>query len=535
MQNRVQSGLPQKGELSTRVASSALVVMLGLAGSILFGLIRQRVIAIRFGTSGALDAYTAANGIPELLFTMLAGGALAFAFIPIYTQLLKTASPASANRLFSQVVNTIFLLVLASGSLLAVLAPVLVTAPWGIGPNFPAELQQLTAELMRILLISTAIFAISSILTGALHAHQHFLLPALAPSMYSLGIILGAVLLSPRLGIIGLAWGAVLGAGLHLAIQLPGLWRFNIRWNPGLGWTDPTLRRVAILMAPRVVDLLMARASIDWINANLGSGLGEGRLSALRYAFQLMNTPWTLIGTAIGIAVFPTMAALAADQDIAAQRRALSGSLRAILVLALPAGAFLLVLGKPLIALLFQEGAFTAQSTDLVFFVLQFYVLALLSQSTLEVVVRAFAAQKDTLTPLLVSFLTTALNLLLAIHLSRPFQSGGLEHGGLALANGLAVAVEALIGLTILHFRWGGVSAGRILKDALRAVLAAGLMGASILAYQRLLNPSNLQLLVVGGSLGAVVYLVAAQLFGLREIRELPLAVLRGLVRRAAG
>ena len=162
-------------------------------------------------------------------------------------------------------------------------------------------------------------------------------------------------------------------------------------------------------------------------------------------------------------------------------------------------------------------------------------VLALLSQSTLEVVVRAFAAQKDTLTPLLVSFFTTALNLLLAIRLSRPFQSGGLEHGGLALANGLAVAVEALIGLTILHFRWGGVGAGRILRDALRAALAAGLMGAAILAYQRLLNPGNLQLLFVGGLLGALVYLVSAQLFGLREIRDLPLAVLRGLVRRATG
>lgn len=534
MQSQPQSDTSQAAAVSTQVASSALVVMLGLGASIVFGLIRQRVIAIRFGTSGALDAYTAANGIPELLFTMLAGGALAFAFIPIYTQRLKSASTDAANRLFSQVVNTIFLLILASGALLAAFAPFLVTAPWGIGPNFPADLQRLTADLMRILLISTAIFAISSILTGALHAHQHFLLPALAPSMYSFGIILGALLLSPRLGIFGLAWGAVVGAGLHLAIQLPGLWRFKIRWNPVLGWTDPTLHRVAVLMAPRVVDLLMARASIDWINANLGSGLGEGRLAALRYAFQLMNTPWTLIGTAIGIAIFPTMAALAADEDIGAQRRALSGSLRAILALALPAGMVLLVLGKPLIALLFQEGAFTSRSTDLVYFALQFYVVALLSQSALEVVVRSFAAQKDTLTPLLVSFFTTALNLLLAIRLSRPLQSGGLEHGGLALANGLAVGIEALIGLTILHVRWGGVDARRILTDALRAALAAAVMGAAIYAYRRLFAPGALALLLVGGSLGGLVYFLAAQLFGLREIRELPLAVLRGLLHRGS-
>ena len=522
---------PPKASMVGRVASSTLIVMGGLSASMVVGLFRQRIIAGKFGTSAALDAYTAANGIPELLFTMLAGGALAFAFIPVYTEFLSKGDTRSSNKLASQVMNNIFILATLFSLLLALIAPTLVRAPWGIGPHFSPEIQDLTAQSMRVLFLSTIIFAISSILTGTLHAHQHFLLPAIAPSMYSGGIIIGAVAFVPSLGIFGLAWGAVLGALLHLMVQLPAIIRYGVRWHPTLGWRNPALRVVAVLMAPRVVDLLMARASIDWINANLGSGLGEGRVSSLRYAFQVMNTPWTLIGTAIGIAVFPTMAAMATQRDIKAQRKALSGALRAILTLALPAAVLLIVLGRPVIGVLFEGGEFTVQSTELVYFALQFYAITMISQSVLEVVVRAFAAQKDTLTPLLVSFLTTALNIVLAIWLSRPLADGGLEHGGLALANGLAVGVESLIGLTILHLRWRGVDARRILLDAGKAALAALVMGGVIVGIDALLNPGRLVLLLGGGALGGLIYFGLALLLGIEEIRTLPLALLR-YVRR---
>jgi putative peptidoglycan lipid II flippase len=513
------------------IARSALTVMGGIAAATIVGLVRQRIVAGQFGTSAAMDAFTAANGLSELLFTMLAGGALAFAFIPIYTQFLTEGDTRSANTLLSQVTNTIFILISLASLVIALLAPTLVSAPWGIGPSFPPEIQALTAQLMRILLLSTIIFAVSSIVTGALHAHQHFLLPAVTPIMYSGGIIFGALLLAPKLGIFGLAWGAVLGSLLHLLVQVPGLILYKIKWRPSLGWRNPALRRVAVLMAPRVIDLLMARISIDWINANLGSGLGEGRVAALRYAYQLMNMPWTLIGTAIGIAIFPTMAALAAQKDVGAQRNALSSSLRAILTLTLPAAAGLLVLGRPLIRLLFEGGEFTAQSTELVYYALQFYVVALLSQSMLEVVVRAFAAQQDTLTPLIVSFFTTALNVGLAIWLSRPLSEGGLEHGGLALANGIAVGVESLIGLTILHFRWRGVDAHHILLDTGKAALSAGGMSVAIMAFQSIVQPGTLMNLIGGGIIGITVFCGLALLLGIQEIRTVPLALLHRMRR----
>ncbi len=516
---------------STRVVKSTLIVMGGLLAALLTGLIRQRIIAGQFGTSAPMDAFIAANGLPELLFIMLAGGALGFAFIPIYTEFLSSGDRADADRLASQVVNSIFILALIVSALAALLAPTIVTAPWGLAPHFPEPVQALTVELIRLLLFSTIIFAISSIITGVLHSHQYFILPALSPIVYNFGVIFGALVLTPTMGIHGLAWGAIFGALLHLGVQIPGLFRYKVHWFPMLGWRNPALHRVAILMAPRVIDLMMARASIDWLNSNIASGLGEGRLSSLRYAFQLMNMPWTLIGTAIGIAVFPTLATLAAKGETKAQRNALSGSLRAILTLTLPAAVGLLLLGRPIIQVLFEGGEFTSESTNLVFFALQFYVLALISQSVLEVVVRAFASKQDTLTPLLISFFTTALNIGLALRLATPDQ---LSTGGLALANGVAVAVEALIGLTIIQRRWGIVRVRQVLLDLGRAAAATLAMAAVIWIALSLLPPNPLVRLVIAGGFGAVTYVLVAYLLGIQEIVTLPRALLRGIVRPRA-
>ncbi len=519
--------VPHKPSTGSVVARSTLVVMAGMAAATVVGLIRQRIVAGAFGTSAALDAFSAANGIPELLFTILAGGALSFAFIPIYAELLETGEKKASDLLFSQVVNIIFLLTLAASVIVAAFAETLVTAPWGIGPSFPPEVQQLTIQLMRILLLSTLIFAISSIVTGSLHAHQHFLLPAFTSVVYSGGIIVGAVVLAPSMGVFGLAWGAVIGAFLHLAIQVPGLIHFGIRWVPTMQ-LSPELRRVAILMAPRIVDLMMARLMIDWINSNIGSGLGEGRVSSLRYAYQLMNMPWTLIGTAIGIAVFPTMAVLASKKSRAEQRNAVSGAMRAVLTLAIPAAVGLLVLGEPIIRILYEGGEFTADSTRLVFYALQFYTLTLISQTMLEVVVRAFASTQDTVTPLLISIGTTVINVVLAFTLAQPDR---LSHGGLPLANGIAVGIEAITGLIILHIRWKGINAGQIILDALKALLASAVMGGSILLVNSVLAPSDFMLLVLGGSLGVIVYFSVALLLGIREVRTVPEALIRGLFK----
>ena len=180
------------------IARSTLIISAGWGASIVVGLLRQRIIAGQFGTSAVLDAFTAANVVPELIFTMLSGGALSFAFIPVYKEKLELGS--GANSLFSKVANWIFLVTLAASLGAALLAPWLVGSNWGVGAQFSPEIQSMTVDLMRVLLLSTIIFSVSSILTSTLYAHEHFLTPALLPSLYSAGIIFGALVLTPTHG-----------------------------------------------------------------------------------------------------------------------------------------------------------------------------------------------------------------------------------------------------------------------------------------------------------------------------------------------
>ena len=519
--------LPEPNKTKSKVgliARSTVIISVGWGASIVVGLLRQRIIAGQFGTSALLDAFTAGNVVPELIYTMLSGGALGFAFIPVYKERLEKVG--NASELFSKVVNWIFIVTLLFSIFAFLFAPMLVTSSWGVGALFPADVQALTIDLMRVLLLSTIIFSVSSILTSTLYAHEHFIIPALLPSLYSAGIIFGALVFAPTWGIFGIAWGAVLGSFLHLLIQVPGMIYYKVGWKPLLAF-DPYVRKVAILMLPRIIDLLLARASINWLNATLSSRLGEGRLAALDFAFRLMNMPWTLIGTAIGIAVFPTMAALAAQKDVAAQRKAFSGSLRAILTLAIPAAAALILFGEPIIRILFEGGEFTAESTQLVYYALRFYTLALISQSMLEVVVRAFASQQDTYTPLDVSIFTTMVNIGLAIWFTRPIAEGGISHGGPAFANGLAVLLGASIGMLILAIRWKGVDFRRIVLDLAKALLATGVMAMAVILLGKILPSSDLIQLVVGGGIGLLIYFVVVYFLGIKDVVNIPLAMIK--------
>jgi len=514
---------------ASQVAGSSLIVMTGLAASFVIGPIQQNIVAGLFGTSAIFDAYTAANILSELLVVALAGGTLVFAFMPVYAELLEQDTPEESDRLFSQVITAIVVFVGVLAIIAALTAPVLVGARgWGLGRGFDSETQQVTSNLIRILMFSTLIFSVSNFVTGTLHAHKHFVLPAISPILYSGGIIFGALFLTDSFGIYGLAWGAVIGAALHLLVQIPGLILNGVRWKPMLNLKNPNLTRVLILMAPRVVDLLMARIAIGWLNSSIASGLGEGRVSALGYSFTLMNFPQTIIGTAIGFAIFPTMAALAAKNDVDAQREALSGTLRAVLTLAIPAAVGMLLLGRPIIQLIFEGGEFTSDSTQLVYQSLQFYMVYMISQSILDMTVRAYAAQQDTYTPLYISFFTTALNIGLALWLSRTV----LLHAGLPLANGIAVGVESLIGLTILSRRWNGINVPQILLDTAKAIGASALMAGVIIAFRQFAQPGIIAMILGGGLLGGLTYLLAAVALGIREIITIPLELVNRLLKR---
>jgi len=499
-----------------QIARAAGLVMALFMLSRLLGLIREMIIGAQFGTSADLDAYLAAFRLPDLLFQLVAGGALGSAFIPTFTSYLARESRDVAWRLASGVANLVLAVMTAIAAVAAILAPWLVRG--AIAPGFEPTQQALTVRLMRTMLITPVIFGVSGLVMGALNAHQHFLLPAAAPIIYNLAIIGGALGLAPRLGVTGLAVGVVTGSVLHLLVQIPGLLWFKARYWPVLTLRDPGVREVGRLMAPRVLGLAAVQVNF-LINTILASSLAEGSLSALNFAWLMMLLPQGVFAQAVATAAFPTFSAQAARGEIDEMRSTLSATLRAIFFLSVPAAVGLLMLRMPLVQLLFQRGAFEASSTETVAWALQFYALGLPAHAGVEVVARAFYALHDTRTPVAISVVAMVLNVVLSLILIRP-----LAHGGLALANTLATTLELLGMMILVRRRLEGVEGRRLIHASGRVVVAATLMGGALWASRLLvrgaIGETNAAFEAGGGVLlGVAVYFCASLAMGAGEIR----------------
>ena len=226
------------------IRSTGIIMAAFLANKIL-AIGRQIIVAQTFGTSNQYDAFVAAFRLPDILFLLLSGGALGTAFIPILTERLTLNNPDDPDgwRLTSGVLNTLLLVVTGLSVVMAIFALPLVQ--WLVAPGFSLEIQILTANLMRLTLISTIIFSLSSLVGAVLHTRQHFILPAVAPLVYNVGIMFGAVFLAPTFGVHGLIYGAILGSLGHLLIQVPALIRYGIRYKLILAWGDKDLWHVA--------------------------------------------------------------------------------------------------------------------------------------------------------------------------------------------------------------------------------------------------------------------------------------------------
>lgn len=525
---------PAVPSANRQIARAAGVVMAGFVLSNLVGLVRQMLIVNAFGTSAALDAFYAAEKLPNLLFTLVAGGALASAFIPTFTEFLEKENRPAAWQLASAIANLVTLALAGFGALAFVFAPQLVGGL--LAPDFPAAQQALTVELLRILLATTVIFGLSALLMGVLNAHQSFLLPALAPTMYWLGMIFGVLFLAPRWGVHGLAWGAVLGAGLHLGVQLPALRRLPARryhFNFGLGL--PAVRQVGRLMAPRLLGA--AAVQINFlVNVIIASGLPEGSLTALTIGFQIMTMPQVVIAQAIAIAALPTFSAQAARGALGEMRASLAATLRGILLLSIPATLGLILLRGPAISLLFERGAFDARSVELTAWALLWYTAGLVGHSLVEILSRAFYAVQDTKTPVLVGTAAMALNVVFSLWFARLFTAWGLwPHGGLALANSLATALEMVVLLWLMRRRLAGLEGGLVWRGAWQAALATLLMSAGLWGWLALAAARPAWLLTLGGIvLGGGIYAAVLAALRVPELATVVQALRARLARRPA-
>jgi putative peptidoglycan lipid II flippase len=503
-----------------QLARAATVVMAAFVLSRVLGLGREVFIGIQFGTSRELDAYLAAFRIPDLIFQLIAGGALGSAFIPTFTGYLVEGRDGEAWRLASSVVNLVLVILTGCAFLAAVFAPWLVGHV--VAPGFTAEQQMLTVRLMRLMLLSPIVFGVSGVAMGILNSYQHFLLPALAPAVYNLCIIGGAAFLAPSLGAFGLAWGVVIGSILHLAIQTPQLIRKGFAYRPLIDLSHPGVREVGRLMLPRVLGL--ATVQINFlVNTFLASGLAGGSLAALNYAWMLMLLPQGVFAMSIATAAFPTFSDLAARGKRQELRLTVSDTLRLILYLAIPSSVALILLRQPLTSLLLERGSFDPSSTAMVAWALQFYALGLVAHSTLEIVTRAFYSLHDTRTPVLIGAVAMAVNIILSLILIGP-----LLHGGLALANSLATIGETIVLLMLLRPKLGGLRGGPVLRSVVKTGAASLVMGLGLAAFVRWTQGSHI--VVRGGGavlVGGGLFLLASLALRSQELRELRLAFRR--------
>ncbi len=484
------------------MASHAALVIAMAVLSRLTGVVRQSVIAARFGTGEAKAAYDLAFRVPDTIYLLVIGGALGSAFIPVFTAYIVRGDDRGAWRLASTVLNLALIATLLTAGLAALLAPWLVR--WIVAPGFSADLQVQTVRLVRILLIQPILLGLGGLVMAILNAFRRFLLTSLAPVVYNLGIIAGALFLAPTWGIYGLVAGVLGGALWYLLLLLPGLLPCRMRYLPVLEWREAGVREVGRLLGPRILGQMFFQVNFIAIGA-LASFRGGEAVTALEYAYRLLYLPLGILGVSLGSVVFPTLADLANREHLEAFRETLLRVLRAVLFFSLPTTTLLFVLRRPTIRLLFERGEFTAQSSEATARALAFFILELTAAGVLENVVRAFYALHDTRTPVLVGGGALVLNVGMGAALL-PL----LDFPALAL--GFATATTAQAGglLFLLRRRIGPGGEGPLLQSGLRA-LGAALVAALLTA---LVQPWVVGLLPGDGLLPQSVRLAALFLLG---------------------
>ena len=440
------------------------------------GLVRDQVLAFLFGAGDQMDAYNIAFRIPNLVRDLFAEGAMSAAFVPTFTRILTTDGRERAWRLGSLVVNA---LLLATGVIVVtgmVFAAPITTALAGAYTEVPGKLE-LTTSLTRVMFPFLALVAVATALMGMLNSLHRFFIPAVSPAMFNVGSIactLGLVPVMPALGlplIVAPAIGVLVGGLLQMAVQWPALRREGYRYEPVLDVRDEGLRRVLLLMGPGVVGLAAVQINL-LVNSILATGEGTSAVSALNYAFRLMYMPIGIFGVSIATAVVPTLSRHAARNDSAGMRDTVSSGLRMMLMLNAPATVGLVVLATPIVALIFEHGAFTPAHTAATAAALAFYAPGLVGYSTVKIAVPSFYSLRDSRTPVIVSGVTVLLNVVLNVTLVRV-----IGFTGLALGTTISALFNAGVLLWLLRSRLGGLDEGRVAASFARIGIASLVMG----------------------------------------------------------
>ena len=521
------------------LARAGLVVSGAYLFARILGYVRVVVIATTFGAAQELDAFYAAFRIPDLIFQLVAAGAVASALVPMVAGMLAKGENQHAWRVVSTIANLMIVGLLAFAVVAFAAAPALVPL---IAPGYTGAQLAQTIDLTRLMLLAPMFLALGATATAVLNGTQRFAAAAVAPVVYDLAIIGAAVLLAPSMGVTGLALGVVAGSLGHLLVQVPPLLRAGFRYLPRIDLTDAQARLVLALMGPRVIGLGVTQITFVVMTA-LASNLGTGAVSAYTIAFSLLQIPLGVIGVPLGIVLLPSLARELAVGRTDHYLEILTRSLRILAFVMLPITALGMVLRVQVVDLLLGYGAFDRAAVELTADTLLLFLLGLTAHSVIAVLTRAFYARQDTRTPMVAAVLAVVINTALAIAL---VGSLGLPAIGLAIA--AAAWIEAVLLLIVLRRREGSsldlAALGAVLLRLLVAAVAAGALAAVTISF--LFGASNLGLgadsslaaklgllaqAVIGTLVGGATYALVTWVLGVRELRTI-VSILMDIVRR---
>ncbi|HEY6618910.1 MAG TPA: murein biosynthesis integral membrane protein MurJ [Steroidobacteraceae bacterium] len=528
----------RSNRLNTKAAG---VIGLAVMCSRLLGLLREQIFAALFGGGMAMDAFTAAFRIPNLLRDLFAEGALSMAFVTTFSKTIARGGDEDAWRLANKVATM-------TASVLGVLCVVgmvfsaeLVAL---LAPGFDPDKAALTAHLTRIMFPFILLVSLAALVMGMLNAKNKFGMPAMASSFFNIGSIVGGVVLGfwidPHFGpraLIGLAFATLIGGGLQLAVQLPLLARLGYRFRPDIHWRDPGIKAILLLMGPAVIAASTTQINV-LVNSMFASTLGDGAIFWLAIAFRLMQLPLGLFGVALGTVTLPLLSRLVVAGKTQEFRSELARAIRWGLLLTLPSMVGLMLLAEPIISVLYQHGKFDAYQAAQAAGALRFYAIGLGGYAALKVLVNAFYALDRRKTPMLVSFVAVGLNLLFnwifTFHL-------GWGHRGLAFSTGCVATFNFLLLYFLMQHQLKGLESRRLLlvlaKVALASVPLVAVCAASShwlladWAHQALLP--KIAALLATVLAGAGLFAAAGILLHIEELKELRDAFMRRLRRVA--
>ncbi len=451
------------------IASAAFLIAITSLASRFLGILRDRILAGNFGASESLDIYYAAFRIPDLLYNLLVLGALSAGFIPIFSSLIREKDKKKAWYLANNTLNILVIFLALVSIISLIFASDIVSL---ISPGFSSQAKQTTALLTSIMFLSPILLGISSVVGGVLQSFKRFIAYSLAPIFYNLGIIFGAVFLVDHLGLSGLAWGVVLGAFLHMLVQILALKNLSWKFQFIVDLKDKTLRRLARLMLPRTLSLAVGQLNLIVITI-MASSLASGSLTVFNLANNLQSLPIGLFGLSFAIAAFPVLA-----QNINNLENTIAifnKTIKKILFFVVPSTVILITLRAQIVRVILGTGNFSWQDTILTMDALAIFSLSLFAQATIPLLVRIFYAKEDSLSPFLLGLLSVAMNLTLALYLSPIW---GIL--GLVLAFSIASIFQFIVLFFTLHLQLGSLKLSSILSSVFVFSLASIYSGLAI-------------------------------------------------------